>query len=91
MTKQVEAVYQNGMLRPLQPLALEENQRVTVAVSDLPEDPLGAFLDHEYMEEVREEVEAMDYVPSHEEVRKITSKDPASWAEYIIAEREDRF
>ena len=33
----------------------------------------------------------MGRVPTLEEIHKITSKDPSSWAEAIIAEREERF
>ena len=36
MRKQVEAVYENGVLRPLQPLPLEEHERVIVTVSFRP-------------------------------------------------------
>ncbi len=32
MSIQMEAVYENGVLRPLQPLPLTEHQRVTVAI-----------------------------------------------------------
>ena len=91
MTRQVEAVYENGMLRPLEPLGLDEHQQVTVRIIDSSEDPLRSYLDLEYIESVKKEVDAMDYIPSLEEVRAITSKDPTSWAEAIIADREDRF
>ena len=36
MTIQTEAVYENGVLRPLQPIPLAENQRVTVAIDAAP-------------------------------------------------------
>lgn len=32
MTRKVEAVYEKGLLRPLEPLTLPEGQRVTVTV-----------------------------------------------------------
>ena len=39
MTRQLEAIYQGGVLRPLQPLDLVEDQRVTVIItSPAPED-----------------------------------------------------
>ena len=91
ITRQVAAVYENGMLRPLEPLGLDEHQRVTVRIIDSSEDPLRSYLDLEYIESVKREVDAMDHIPSIEEVRAITSKDPDSWAEAIIADREDRF
>jgi len=90
MTKQVEAVYENGVLRPLEPLPLDEHQRVTLTVSDA-EDPLASMIDHAFAERVRKEVQTMDYNPTLEEVRRILSKIPGSLSEDIIAEREDRF
>ena len=90
MTKQVEAVYENGVLRPLEPLPLAENQHVKVTISEASDDPLSSLIDHDFMERVKREVAAMQYIPTHEEVRQITAKDPGSWAEAIIAEREDR-
>ena len=55
----VEAIFENGLLRPLQPVFLEEHQRVTVTVDEttasadaadqvsfaLPEDRWQAFCD----------------------------------------------
>ncbi len=34
MTRSLQVVYENGMLRPLEPLSLKEHQQVTVTVSD---------------------------------------------------------
>ncbi len=36
MSKTVDAVYENGVLRPLEPLGLREHQRVTVTVEEAP-------------------------------------------------------
>lgn len=38
MTTAVDAVYEGGVLRPLQPLALPEHTQVRVSVETLPED-----------------------------------------------------
>jgi predicted DNA-binding antitoxin AbrB/MazE fold protein len=91
MTKQVEAVYENGVLRPLEPVLLEEQQRVTVLITDGSTVPAGSYLDAQYMEAIRREVRALEHIASREEILEITSKDPASWARAIIAEREERF
>ena len=91
MTRQVEAVYENGVLRPLEPLSLAEHQHVTVTVTDVSDDPLRSHLDLEYMDRVKKEVAVMDRIPTLEEIRAIGSKDPTSWSEAIVAEREDRF
>jgi len=39
MVRQLEAVYEQGMLRPLQPLSLEERQHVLLTINELPELP----------------------------------------------------
>lgn len=36
MTQKVEAIYEDGVLKPLQPLALAEHQRVSVTIDELP-------------------------------------------------------
>jgi predicted DNA-binding antitoxin AbrB/MazE fold protein len=90
MTRQVEAVYENGMLRPLEPLDLNEHQQVTVRIIDSSEDPLRSYLDLGFIESVEKEVDAMDCIPSIDEVRAATSKDPNSWAQAIVDGREGR-
>jgi len=39
MTTAVEAIYEDGMLRPLQPLSLPEHTHVRLSVEILPDDP----------------------------------------------------
>ena len=87
MTKQVEAVYENGMLRPLEPLPLSEHQHVTVTISAPPD---RAHQDESYLASLKAEIAAMPRIPTLEEIHKITAKDPTSWADAISAEREDR-
>ena len=36
MSFEIEAIYENGVLKPAGPLPLEEHQRVTVVVQDKP-------------------------------------------------------
>lgn len=36
MVRQLEAVYEHGILRPIQPLLLDENQHVLVTIRELP-------------------------------------------------------
>jgi predicted DNA-binding antitoxin AbrB/MazE fold protein len=82
MTKRLEAIYENGVLRPLEPVNLLEHQRVIVTLSEPEED----WLDTEFMDscaaEVREHV-------SLETVHQILAKIPDSLTEAIIAERDD--
>jgi len=86
MTRTLEAVYENGVLRPLEPLALEEHQRVQVTVS--PMLPAGEdVLDLEYLRSL----EGM-LIPevSLEEVRRRLAKIPGTMTADFIAEREGR-
>ncbi len=86
MTRQVEAVYESGLLRPLEPLPLREHQRVLVTVSD-PPPAEREWRDVDFVRKVatefREDV-------SLEEVRRRLSKIPGSLTADFIAEREDR-
>jgi predicted DNA-binding antitoxin AbrB/MazE fold protein len=40
---EIEATYQNGVLKPDTPLPLQENQRVKVTVSEIPRRPRRKF------------------------------------------------
>jgi predicted DNA-binding antitoxin AbrB/MazE fold protein len=86
MTQTLEAVYENGVLRPLEPLALKEHQHVTVTLSE----PAERWLDHEYMEKVKKDVAAVGPAPSLEEVRRALSKISGNLSDDIRAEREGR-
>lgn len=85
MTKRVKAVYENGILRPLEPLDLQEHQRVTVIVSKVPS------LDEEWLDVECLQLYAAeaDESISLEMVRKALSKIPGSLAADFLAERED--
>ena len=91
MTNHVDAVYENGVLRLLEPLPLEEHQRVRVTISSTSSDSLASLVDQSFLEQARKEVAAAACIPTHEEVRTMTAKDANSWSEAIIAEREERF
>ncbi|MGA3213952.1 MAG: antitoxin family protein [Terriglobales bacterium] len=91
MTHAVEAIYENGVLRPLEPLPLGELERVSVLVSTHGAQLRGGYIDATLLEAAKREVAAKGEVPTLEEVRKITSVDPSSWADAVIAEREERF
>lgn len=88
MTREIEAVYEKGMLRPLEPLLLAEHQHVKVTVSEIPGDPLASMMDRSFLEEAHREVAAAGCVPTHEEVRRMTARDSSSWSDAIIAERQ---
>jgi predicted DNA-binding antitoxin AbrB/MazE fold protein len=87
MRKTLEAVYENGVLRPLEPLDLHEHQHVAVVVSELPADrSLEGLLDLEYMQGCAREA---DDSISLEAVRKALAKIPGSLTDDFIAERDE--
>jgi len=88
MIVRVEAVYEDGVLRPLEPLALSEHQRVVVTLSE-PTSP-RIRRDEEYWAAVREQVAKDGPPPGLDEVRRRLAKIPGSMTEDFIAEREDR-
>ena len=83
MTRSLQAVYEKGVLRLLEPLPLKEHQRVTVTVSDQIEDDWAdaAFL--RYLE-----AEADDSV-TLEQVRSALAKIPGSLTEDFRRERDE--
>ncbi len=85
MATKFEAIYEAGVLRPLEPLEMAENQRVTLEVSD-PDD----LLDHELMARARQDVAQLTHVPTVEGLRLLLSKDPGSWSDAVIEARADR-
>ena len=87
---QVDAVYQNGILKPLQPLELAENERVVVTITQAGNALGTCQLDTEYIEGLRRRLAGAQPAPGLEEVRRRLSKIPGSMTEDFIAEREDR-
>ena len=85
MIQRVEAVYEHGVLRPLEPVSLTESQRVNLTISEAGQNQSDA----EFLEWARAEVAAMKHVPSLEEVHQIMSKIPGSLVADFIAEREE--
>ena len=85
MRQQVEAVYEHGVLRPLEPVSLAEAQHVTLTISDPATSRSG--LDSDVLERARVEVAALDRIPSIEEVRAALASIPGSLSEDVVAER----
>ncbi|MBS1786195.1 MAG: antitoxin family protein [Acidobacteria bacterium] len=88
MTTQLEAVFQGGVLRPLQPLNLLEDQKVVVTVATIPVTNEEEFLDKEFHRYCESRA---DYSITLEQVRKELSSIPGAIADEIIADREERF
>ena len=85
MIQQVEAVYENGILRPLAPITLNQSQRVRITIDGL--DSNQDLLVTELLERARAEVSAMKHLPTIEEVRTLLSTIPGSVADAVSAER----
>ena len=86
MSKQIEAIYEHGVLRPLEPLDQDEYQRVTITIAD---DGAGEedLFDPAF---TRWCAEQSRNAPSLEEVRQALSKIQGSMADVVMAERDER-
>jgi predicted DNA-binding antitoxin AbrB/MazE fold protein len=91
MQFQVDAVYENGILRPLGPLELAEHQCVRITASPVwrREDFPEAF-DFDYWETLQEQLKDAGPPPGLEEVRRMLSEIPGEMTDDFIAERGDR-
>jgi predicted DNA-binding antitoxin AbrB/MazE fold protein len=86
MEKTVQAVYENGVLRPLEPLLLEERQHVTVTISD----GTDVSLSHPLMISPAEWSDAAQDDVSLDEVRRALSTIHGSLSEAVLEERRER-
>jgi predicted DNA-binding antitoxin AbrB/MazE fold protein len=84
MTRSLQAVYEKGVLRPLEPLALNEHQQVTVTLSDHEESawPDASFL--RYLETEADESVSLEHV------RAALAKIPGSLVDDFRHERDER-
>jgi predicted DNA-binding antitoxin AbrB/MazE fold protein len=88
MPLQVDAVYENGVLRPLQPLGLREHERVLVSVVKAAA-VRRSSLAFEYIEEVKKDLQGAEPASGIEEVRRRLAKILGSMAAEIVADRGD--
>ena len=86
----MDAVYEGGVLRPLQPLDLREHEHVVVSVVKTASSHPQTTLAEEYIEQTRRALQHAEHAPGVEEVRKRLAKISGSMAAEIIAERGDR-
>jgi predicted DNA-binding antitoxin AbrB/MazE fold protein len=87
MHRQVEVVYENGVLRPLEPLPpqLQEHQHLIVTIDT--SSALEARLDAACLAAAKRDADAS---VSLEEVRRILAKVPGTLADAVRAERDER-
>ena len=83
---QFDAIYENGVLRPLSPVDLPAHERLSVSVNR-PADSLADVLDWDALEFA--EAEGDDLV-SLEDVQRALAKIPGSMADVVSAERDER-
>ena len=78
-------MYKEGVLRPLEPLPLEEMQQVTVTINDVPvdDDLAGYFTSEEWNAAARDDI-------TWDDVRRALSKITGSLSEAVIAQRQER-
>lgn len=82
----VQAVYEHGILRPLEPVLLEERREVTVTIFDQGNIPR----DHPLLASSDEWAYAADDDVSLDEVRRALATMRGSLSEAVIEERRDR-
>jgi predicted DNA-binding antitoxin AbrB/MazE fold protein len=85
MVRYVEAIYEHGVLRPLEPLSLTESQRVRLTISDVAR--ARSQRDLNVVSRAQTELATMETVPTIEEVRAELSAIPGSLSQDVIAER----
>ena len=83
--QELEAVYENGVLRPLGPVGLAESQTVRIIIAS----PSGgrSHLDTRVIERARAEVAGVQSTSSIEEIRDLLAAIPGSLAEDVTSER----
>lgn len=87
MQRTIEAVYENGVLRPLEPVTFAENEHVQVYVEseESYEARMKALFGEDEWEAAKHET------LTHEEVRQSLANDTSSWSRAIIEARNERF
>jgi predicted DNA-binding antitoxin AbrB/MazE fold protein len=86
MEKTVQAVYENGVLHPLEPLLLAERQQVTVTISDT----IDASQNHPLLVSPDEWSHAAQDDISLDEVRRALASIHGSLSEAVLEERRER-
>jgi predicted DNA-binding antitoxin AbrB/MazE fold protein len=86
MRRTFEAVYENGVLRPLESLPIPNMQRVFVTISGAPvtADDIAGYFEPEEWEAAKHDNISL------QEVRHALSSIPGSLADAVIASREER-
>jgi len=86
MEKTVQAVYENGVLHPLEPLQLGERQQVTLTISDR----IDVSSNHPLLVSPDEWSHAAQDDVSLEEVRQALAAIHSSLSRVVVEERRER-
>ena len=86
----MEAVYEDGVPHPMEPLALAEHEHVTIKIEQL--DDLVDLIDNEYLAKSRADSAARNDrpVPTIKEIRERLEKVRGSLSDLIIQQRGER-
>jgi predicted DNA-binding antitoxin AbrB/MazE fold protein len=87
MTQEIEAIYQDGVFRPLQAVSLAESQTVKIIVTT--SSPAESGRDWDLLARAKAEVAGIANIPSIQEVREMLSHVPGSLSRDVITERGD--
>src|SRR4051794_18282523 len=88
MSLHVNAIYEHGMLKPLQPLDLAENEVVAITITQ--PDNCACQPDWRYVNDLRDALKNVEPALGLDEVRRRLGKIPGTLTADFIAEREDR-
>ena len=90
MVTRVEAIYEDGALHPVEPLALAEHERVTITIE--PQDDLDDLIDHDFLAQCKAAAAKRGNkpAPTIEEIRERLKKVQGSFSDLIIQERGER-
>ena len=85
MTIRVEAIVENGVLRPVDPIPLYNQERVVLTI-----EPLDQDIDHEYLAQCQaDRTKPGGVARTIEEIQERWKDVPGSFADLIIQERGD--
>ena len=87
MTIRVEAIYENGVFRPVERVALYDEERVTLII-----EPHDDNIDHEYLAQCQADAAKRGNppAPTIEEMQEHLKDVPGSFADLIVQERGHR-
>jgi len=92
MTQHVDAIYEDGVFRPQEPVSIANGQRVRLTVDSTPQvrddlSDVADLLDAEFMEACRQRA---GHALPLDEIRSITSVFTGSLSDLICQERDER-